>query len=256
MPRCGPTTEQAPGVPPPLTPTPSHCGETVARLGDGRILAVGKQCAELFSAGTWHPTGTPPVAVSGATLTPLADGNALLTGGQLDDAVTNVQLFEAAKGSWRAVAPLHAARFAHASLQLRDGRVLVTGGCDDTVEGCAGEGRVASYELYDPRADRWTVHPFASPRTGNALVELADGRVLSVGGAQRDSLHPPPSTVWDGSRWCDAPPLIAFRYKAHAQLRPDGTSVLVSGTPDKHGPSMAPVEIYHLDKECPTSCPK
>jgi len=237
-------------------PKASHCGDTVVRLSDGRVLAVGKQCAELFSAGAWHSTSTPPVAVSDATLTALANGDALLVGGMVDEAVADVQLYETARGTWRPVAHLNARRFAHAAIRLSDGRVLVTGGCDEAIEGCAGEGRVASYELYDPRADRWTVQPFQSPRTGHALVQLADGRVLAVGGAKGDSLVPPPSSVWDGTRWCDAPPLLAFRYNTRADLRPDGTSVVVSGTPERNGPSLVPVEVYHLDKECPTSCPK
>lgn len=225
----------------------------MARLADGRVLAVGPHCAELFSQGQWHTTAAPPVPVSDATLTALADGNALLVGGELEEAVADVQLFETARGAWRAVAPLHARRFGQAAIRLRDGRVLVTGGCDEAIEGCAGEGRVASYELYDPRADRWQLSPlpFWMARTGHALVELADGRVLSVGGSQKDSLDLPPSSVWDGSRWCDVPPLIAFRYEARAELRADGSSVLVYGRPEGAGPAA---EIYQLPKDCPTSC--
>lgn len=249
---CGPTTDGA-RVPPPPAPVASTCGSTTATLADGRVLAVGPHCAELFSAGAWHPAAAPPVAVSDATLTVLADGDVLLVGGKLDEAVHDVQRFNISTGSWRAVAPLNARRFAHAAVRLRDGRVLVTGGCDEAVEGCAGEGRVGSFELYDPRADHWQLSPLppGAARTGHALVELADGRVLSVGGSQKDSLELPPSSVWDGHQWCDAPPLLAFRDEAHAELRADGSSVNVWGPPEGRGPVA---EVYRLPKECPTAC--
>jgi hypothetical protein len=114
-----------------VAPEASRCGDTVTILSDGRVLAVGPHCAELFFSGVWHSTAVPPIAALDPTLTALADGNALLVGGVLDEAVNDVHLFDAASESWRAVAPLHARRFAHAALELRDGRVLVTGGCDD-----------------------------------------------------------------------------------------------------------------------------
>lgn len=195
----------------------------------------------------------PPEKLEEATLTALADGRALLAGGVADEASARAYLFDPASATWRSAAPLHHARFAHAALRLGDGRVLVVGGCDDHVERCGGEGRLASAELYAPDRDRWepVPMPVEMPRVGHALVALADGRVLALGGTRTDSLERPPSLVWDGSVWCEAPPLLSHRHHAHATVLDDGESVIVTGHVDEDGPY---IEVYHLAKECPTSC--
>ncbi len=252
--RCGPAST-VPAKPAPLTPKPSRCRGLVARLTDGRVLAIGENCAELFANGRWRAAQKPSRSPDAATLTALADGTALLAGGHNGDAVADASLFDAKRGTWRDVAPLNAARFAHAAVRLRDGRVLVSGGCEDT-EGCCAEGRcLGSYELYDPRADRWELHamPWRSARAGHALVELADGRVLAVGGNMGDSPDPPPSEVWNGTQWCAAPPLHAYRSVPAATLAAGGYSVVVTGAPDPPGPAL---ELYRYEKECQPACPR
>jgi hypothetical protein len=75
-------------------------------------------------------------------------------------------------------------------------------------------------------------------RTGHALVQLTDGRVLALGGSQGDSLVPPPSAVWDGTAWCEAPPLLSYRHRVHATVLADGASVVVTGHVDEGGPAV------------------
>lgn len=68
------------------------------------------------------------------------------------------------------------------------------------------DGFVASYEIYDPDRDRWRSSPLRLDRVrySAALVQLADGRVLALGGSIGDHLDPPPTLVWDGVTWCAA----------------------------------------------------
>ncbi len=251
---CGPAS-RVPAKPRPLTPKPSRCRGLVARLADGRVLAVGDGCAELFDNGRWRAAQKPPRSPDEATLTALAEGTALLAGGRNGDAVADASVFDAKRDSWRAVAPLKARRFAHAAVRLRDGRVLVSGGCE-YVEACCAEGMcLDSYELYDPRADRWELHsmPQRSARAGHALVELSDGRVLALGGILGDSPALPPSQVWDGTHWCAAPPLLAYRSLTAATPDPDGFAAVVSGPPEPPGPA---IELYRYEKECQPACPR
>ena len=241
-PRCG-------SEPTRLVPTPARgdsCRGARATLEDGRVLVVGEACASLEGV----LVSPPPLPVTQTTLTAIAGNQAVLVGGLRDVALRSVLRFDANTQRWQPAAPLHEARFGHGAVALRDGRVLVTGGCAELVEGCSGESRVTSYELYDPRADRWTRAPlaFGQARTSPALVQLADGRVLALGGSQGDSLVPPPTMVWDGAGWCAAPPLVAYRHQPAAELQRDGESVLVTGLVDDGGPAA---ELYRFAKDCP-----
>lgn len=69
--------------------------------------------------------------------------------------------------------------------RLSDGRVLVAGGADAVPEGSPHSDTytATTAELYDPAADTWSpLPPMPEPRAGGAVVGLADGSVLLVGG--------------------------------------------------------------------------
>jgi hypothetical protein len=128
----------------------------------------------------------------------------------------------------------------------------VTGGCSDTGEDACmnADEIIASFEIYDPSTDRWTITPLpvGDARTTPALVQLADGRVLALGGKRSDSPEPPPTMVWNGVSWCAAPPLLGYRNRPAADLLADGESVLVTGVVDNEGPVA---EVYRLGEGCP-----
>ena len=87
----------------------------------------------------------------------------------------------------RTVAPLAVPRAAHTATLLRDGRVLVAGGC--TVDGCELDERGESTELYEPARRRFVPGPpLRGPRVGHAAIRLLNGSVLIAGGWKGDDL--------------------------------------------------------------------
>jgi len=174
-----------------------------ATLPDGRVLVTGGvglneqgwgeylATAELFDSqtNTFAATGSMAEGRDGnATITALADGRVLITGGigQDDDgnniALASAEVYDPATGTFtRTANDMSSVRYFHAAARLADGRVLVVGGWG------AGQ-RLASADLYDPATNRFV-------RTGDMTIErnshtataLDDGRVLVVGGLSTDA---------------------------------------------------------------------
>jgi N-acetylneuraminic acid mutarotase len=93
---------------------------------------------------------------------------------------------------------LATARIGHTATALPNGKVLVVGGN-------AGQGDLASAELYDPVSGTWTpTGSLTAPRTAHAATLLPNGKVLVVGGVQNmfffdgvtTELYDPASGTW------------------------------------------------------------
>jgi len=113
-----------------------------------------------------------------ATLLP--DGQVLITGGCAGQGCASfnrsAEIYDPATRTFRAAAPMSIPRASHTATLLRDGRVLVAGGCSD-------DGVTASAEVYDVAANRWSpVGDMTEPRCSQIAVPLADGRVFIMGG--------------------------------------------------------------------------
>jgi hypothetical protein len=106
---------------------------------------------------------------------------------------------------------------------LPDGRVLVAGG--------NGQGQVslASAEIFDPQANRWTAAPdMNDARIGHSATLLDDDRVFVFGGNDYEVTS---AEIYDPTtdRWTTIPPLDAPEIEGHcASLLPNG-DVLVTG---------------------------
>ena len=84
-------------------------------------------------------------------------------------------------GTWSAAAPLSQARWAAASVVLRDGRVMVAGG----TTGTSSFNAVTSATVFDPATGFWrSVTGMLQPRAYAMAVVLADGSVLVAGGSR------------------------------------------------------------------------
>ena len=175
----------------------ARAGATAALLPDGRVLLAGGQNSQLEPVDAVEIFD--PVQrrfVRAATLTharmnhvavALADGRVLLIGGRQSrrgPMLASAEWFEPKTDRWQLTGNLQTGRHKHAAVRLADGRVLVVGGSD----GKDDRGRFASSELFDPISGQFSPGPTMHwPRFKimQALVALADGRALIVGGASQ-----------------------------------------------------------------------
>lgn len=207
-------------------------GTTAVLLGDGRVLAVGGGIGAIPLAGTeildpatlrWTRSGDLQQARRGNATVVLADGRVLVAGGVAGSRVlTSVEVFDAAKGTWTPAAPMHDARFDHVLITLGDGRVLAAGGT--AVDGTTA---LRSAEIYDPRADAWTMvaSGMVEGRTGARAVLLGNGRVVVAGGASSGG---PTATTLDSSELFDPAGLVFTRGGSLRQARSDLALALLS----------------------------
>jgi NHL repeat/Galactose oxidase, central domain len=146
--------------------------------------------------------------------------------GGLVSAITSTTVLRA--DSFTPIARMHVARSGHQATLLDDGRVLVTGGSDDS--GAA----ISRAEVFNPVTRSWTdAEPNAYARVEHAATLLQDGRVVVVGGASTTSSCEPIAAfeiyesrtgTWSLTR--DVP--IAFAH-GPAAVRLADHRVLVSG---------------------------
>jgi hypothetical protein len=175
-------------------------GSGLTVLDDGRILlAAGYTCTEacvvadteIFDPVTFAWTSTSPLPHGrvGGVLVRLFDGRALMIAGEVADPVSGTggscttinddpgRVFDPATGRWSA-AGAEIQRPRPKAVRLMDGRVLVTGGGDPGIID-----QTTDVEIFDPDTNTFELGPpLSSPRMGETLTLLRDGRVLIAGG--------------------------------------------------------------------------
>jgi N-acetylneuraminic acid mutarotase len=93
------------------------------------------------------------------------------------NALSGVELYDPATDSWSSMVSLNFSRGDHTSVNLSDGRVLVTGGTD------SNSLTLASSELFDPTTLSWsTTGNLNMGRSYNTITLLSNGQVLVAGG--------------------------------------------------------------------------
>ena len=226
------------------------------------VYAVRLQFAQEFAPPSRSPlqalTSQPlPDARYLHTATLLPNGKVLVVGGtrsgDAGGALQSALLYDPFKTDWTTVAMPGAARYGHIAVLLRNGKVLVAGGRNDT-------GLLRSAEIYDPAANRWTTTgamitnrfratatllAYASnagpagtsnPRNGAALVIGGEGDTGALGTAE---FYNPATGVW---RLTGAP--MKARRIGHTATQLLSGDVLVSGGYATASQPMASVEIY------------
>lgn len=192
----------------------SHTGTTLhgndvlvtGGLADGDDTTAG---ADVYDAqsGVWAAVADMSVPRSNHSATRLHNGKVVAAGG-IDQrscwpATCDIILHETAElfhpktGTWTALTPMPRPRSFHDAVLLHDGRVLVTGGFDETQA-------VASAETYRPTSDAWSaVAPMTTPRWGHRATLLNNGKVLVAGGYDGDGnplasaqLYDPVKDIW------------------------------------------------------------
>jgi N-acetylneuraminic acid mutarotase len=141
------------------------------------------------------------------------------------------------------------ARASHTATLLPDGRVLVAGGTNSSIDA------MFFSELYDPVSGSWTVTgdmvmPAAPGRTSTLL---RDGRVLVVGGlittrimlGASPELYDPASGSWTVA----ADMLVPSSFGHTATLLPDGRVLVAGGVSGVGATSLASAALYDPGNE-------
>src|SRR3984957_6320048 len=164
-------------------------GLTATVLNDNTVLLAGglkKAGKSVNKGGPSHPSvggfiKLPMMKVgrSHHTATLLSDGRVLIAGGFYTTApIANLEIFDPAKRTFTAAAPLKHARQDHTATLLTDGTVLIAGGA-----GAAGP--LNSAEIFDPVAGKVTQTGSLSQARTRATASMLydfDGTVLIEGG--------------------------------------------------------------------------
>lgn len=119
---------------------------------------------------------------------PLDDHRVLIMGGRTRDGVTNsVQIYDARTKTVVDAPPMQTARYGFASLRLPDGRIWVSGGCQDAYS-VVGDSTV---EIYDPATETWSDGgEMKFTRWQHSAVMIDDDKILIIGG-------------WNGPKVCE-----------------------------------------------------
>jgi hypothetical protein len=145
-----------------------------------------------------------------------------------------------------AAARMSLPRAAHSATLLRDGRVLLVGGCDRP--SCELSARSARAELFDPRSGLFGAGPaLAEPRVGHGAALLPDGSVLVAGGWRGDGLTAT-TEIYDArrGRFVRGPSMSVARGGFTITPLGDGR-LLVAGGETPTG-ATASAEIYDSSK--------
>ena len=222
-----------------------------ALLSDGSVLVAGGNdgkgtetsvlaSAEVFdpATGQWSSAGSMSQPRQGHSLVPLADGAALVAGGDAgEDPFQSVEIYDPSSATWSNAPDMADARERFAAVVLQDGKVLVVGGG-------GASGHLASAELYDPGNGAWSpAAEMSSTRLKPAAVVLQDGKVLVVGGLGAGQFLTT-AEVYDPATdsWSDAGSMETGRGFHTATLIDDGR-VVVTGGFGFSGPTNS-TEIY------------
>jgi hypothetical protein len=258
------------------TPTGSmstaRSNHTATLLGDGTVLVAGGTglagalaSAEVYDprSGAWRSVGGLLGPRSEQTATLLRDGTVVvvggLTGGTLDGGgglfgatpLASAERYVPSSQVWQPTGTMQAAHPDHTANLLADGRVLVTA----TTATAVGSGR----EIYDPISGLWATaatfidggNSLPIARSGHASTVLADGRVLSVGGAGASGGARASTEIYDPVADVAIPAAdLAELAEPSATLLPDGRVLVAGGVNtfgsagDPEGVSQTAASVY------------
>lgn len=180
----------------------------VARGSNDADLITTLRSAELYdpATGRWMLTGRLAKGSVYHTATAMPEGTVIVTGGYgggmgRGPTFAISERYVPSTGTWEVLPDMHVARYAHSSVAIGDGRLLVTGG----VALLGTMPRVYTVEFddveeLDVASMRWTERDnLTTPRRGHTATILGDGRVFVVGGRFYDPLRGSrfsPSAAW------------------------------------------------------------
>ncbi|MFJ4193154.1 Kelch repeat-containing protein [Pseudomonas sp. NPDC089534] len=214
-------------------------------LGKGLSGALADVERYSLSNNAWTRVAALPEPRSGHQAVCLNSGQVMVIAGSgAAGSINGVELYSPATDQWAAAA-LKTPRFAHTATLLDSGHVMVCGGNNlSQVQGQV----LASVEIYDPVANRWSAAadvPFA--RMNHTATLLASGKVLVSGGysaqlnaAIDDAALFDPAT----GEWSTVQPLPERRMQHTATRLADGRVLVVGGADAPFYPGRADAYLY------------
>ena len=209
-----------------------------------------------------------PIAQTGALTTGrseqiaiLLPNNKVLVAGGTNNGTTplrTAELYDPITETWTATGSMSVARRGHTATLLLDGKVLVVGGFDGTVES-------VTTEIYDPATGVWTSSgAMARGRKYHTASRLGDGKVLIAGGIVATNMgdgriaeiYAPltasfTSMPLTSSLASPSPLMSSPRHKHTASVLSDGVTVVLVGGFD---PAVrATTEVFTYNATTPTN---
>jgi len=172
---------------------------------------------------------------TGHTMTLLADGTVLVTGGYIEFGIetfptNSCEIYDPTTKLWTSIAAMGTSRAEHTATLLTNNKVLVVGG-RTLVSGALTV--IATCELYDPTAGTWTAATSVTgARYAHTATRLATGNVLVAGGIDGTPTYLATTYSYSvaGNSWASTGVCVA-RARHTAELI-DGTDVLLVGGED------------------------
>ncbi len=231
-------------------------------LPSGRVLVVGGSTATqtfITDAAIYDPVGNTWQAIAPLPIGHRLSSQLLNTGEVLvvgnDDNSSNFPpssfLYTETPSGWSATNNAPSLKRYQPALALLTtgslvGHVLMAGGYDNN-SSTGPNGTYKTTELYNPTTKTWSAGPSMNvARFSNTATALNDGRVLVVGGAQRDPLTPYNSAelyTLGGGSWTNATSMAGARYAHTATLLPSGEVLVVGGI--NTATALNSVELYN-----------
>ncbi|HHJ39639.1 MAG TPA: hypothetical protein ENJ86_09295 [Methylothermaceae bacterium] len=236
----------------------ARSSHTMTQLPDGKILVAGgneQKATELFDPEneTWAATGDMVMPRSGHTATLLPNGLVLVVGGRtvneagVTSTTATAEIYNPSTGTWRTTGAMNVPRYRHTATLLRDGRVLVVGGCCERVYG--RKRALNSAEIYDPSTETWVlVSSMSERRRSHTAHILADGSVLIAGGSghtfkggtKSAEIYYPITDTWQTIS------AMAFVHADHGTVTLlDGSVLVVGGSPSGCCAGTREAEVFN-----------
>ena len=243
--------------------TTARYRHTATLLDDGKVLAAGGldnpkivdsayvnqplSTAEIYDPATetWTPTGSmnPAIIHEHQAATLLPNGQVLVCGGYDTNGIssTNAEVFDPARGTWRATGGMNIPRVRHTATVLPNGRVLVAGG--DGIGGA--DNAYFSAEIYDPATGGWTLTgSMHHIHVDHTATLLPSGLVLVTGGGGNGFDPSASAEIYYPALglWSDIGTLTTNRAYLTATLLTNG-KVLVTGGYDANSQAQPVSEL-------------
>eukprot|EP00746_Dinoflagellata_sp_MGD_P158056 gnl/MRDRNA2_/MRDRNA2_86378_c0_seq1.p1 gnl/MRDRNA2_/MRDRNA2_86378_c0~~gnl/MRDRNA2_/MRDRNA2_86378_c0_seq1.p1 ORF type:complete len:601 (+),score=93.91 gnl/MRDRNA2_/MRDRNA2_86378_c0_seq1:97-1899(+) len=210
---------------------------------------------------TWHGRWVhcPPMSVrrSGCAAAPLSCGRIVVVGGYDERGVvkgllSSCESFDPMLQQWKEFAPLLRARWGHGCASLHD-KVYAVGGCSLRVGAAAVKASMetlAGCEVYDPKANKWTLCGDLRVARASARAVVIDNRyIAAVGGCKNvfgdwEALRTVELLDPETNCWVELDTKLSVPRAAAATAAIDSHRILVFGGADRSGPALCSSEIY------------